>query len=64
MFIYFWNYAASIAITYKSVSKRSRTFIKVITQIRAFSSNLGISNKNFETTNFLYKNLFKRNKNI
>ena len=43
-------YAASIAFTCERVSKRSATFITVITQIRTFSSNLGTSNKNFETT--------------
>ena len=32
------------------MSKRSRTFITVITQIRTFSLNLGTSNKNLETT--------------
>ena len=61
MLIHFWNYAASIAvITYKSVSKRSRTFITVIMQIRTFSLNLGTSNKNFETTKYSLKRSFQK----
>ena len=44
----FWNYVANIVITCKSVSKRSRTLITLITQIRTFLLNLGTSNKNFE----------------
>ena len=50
VFIHFWNYATSIIITCKSVSKRSHTFITLIMQIRTFSLNSGTSNKNFETT--------------
>ena len=44
-----------IAITRESVSKRSCTFIAVITQIRTFSLNLGTSNKSFETTKYFLK---------
>ena len=51
-FIHFWNYAASIVMTYKSVSKRSRTFITVITQIRSFSLNFGTFKKNLETIKY------------
>ena len=60
MFIHFWNYAASIAITYKSVSKRSCTFITVIKQIRTFSLNLGTSNKNFETSKYSLETYFQK----
>ena len=44
MFIHFQNYAASIVFTCKSDSKRLRTFLTTITQIRTFSLNLGIKN--------------------
>ena len=50
MFIHISKYAASIVITYKSASKRSR--ILVITQIRTFSLNLSTYNKNFQTTKY------------
>ena len=43
------QYTVGIVITCKNVSKRSRTLITVITQIRTFSLNLGTSSKNFET---------------
>ena len=43
MFIQFLNYATSIVINYKSVSKRSCIFITVIMQIRTFSLNFGTS---------------------
>ena len=60
MFIHFWNYTASIVITYKSVSKRSHTFITVITWIRIFSLNLGIFNKNLETTKYSLERYFQK----
>ena len=50
--IHFWNYAASIVFTCKSVIKRLCAFITVITQIKIFSLNSGTSNKNFETTKY------------
>ena len=59
VFSHFWNYAASIIITYESVSKRSRTFITVITQIRTFSLKLSSSNKNFETTKYALERSFQ-----
>ena len=43
-----------------SVSKRSCTFITVITQIRAFSLNLGTSNQNFETTKYSMERSFQK----
>ena len=59
-FIHFWNYAANIVITCKSVGKRSCTFITVIMQIRIFSLNLGISNKKFETTKYSLEKSFQK----
>ena len=41
-----------LLLLYKKVSKRSGTFIAVITQIRKFSLNPGASNENFETTKY------------
>ena len=60
MFIHFWDYAASITFTCKSVSKRSCTFITVITQIRTFFFNLGTSNKNFEATKYSSGKIFSK----
>ena len=60
MFIYFWNYAASIVITCKSVSKRSSSFVIVITQIRTFSLNLGTFNKNYETSKYFLGRSFEK----
>ena len=64
MFIHIENYVASIVITSKSVSKRSRTFITVITQIITFSLNLGIPIRISKQANIPWKNLFERIKNI
>ena len=60
MFFHFWNYAASVLITYKRVGKRSRTFIIVITQSHTFSLNLGTSNKNFEATKYFPGKFFQK----
>ena len=60
MFLLFRNYAASIAITCKSVSKRPHTFITAITQIRTFSFNLGASKKNFEITKYTPEKVFSK----
>ena len=60
MFIHIWNYAASIGITCKSVSKRWRTFITVNTQIMTFSLNLGLSNKNFQTNKYSLEISFQK----
>ena len=46
------------------MSKRSRTFLTVITQIRTFSLKLGTSIENFQKTKNPWKDLYKRNKNI
>ena len=48
-----------LLLLYKGVSKRSRTFIAAITQIRTFSLNLGTSNKNFETTKYSMERSFQ-----
>ena len=48
MFIYFRNHAASIAITCKSVSKGSRTFIIVKKNFFEFFSNLEAFNLAFK----------------
>ena len=64
MFIHIENYVASIVITSKSVSKRSRTFTTVITQIITFSLNLGIPIRISKQANIPWKNLFERLKNI
>ena len=53
-------YSASIGITCKSVSKRSPTFITMMTQIRTFFLNLGTSNKNFETTKYSLEKSFQK----
>ena len=42
------------------MSKRSRSFTTVITQIRIFSLNLGTSNKNFKTTKYSLEKSFQR----
>ena len=42
------------------VSKRSRTFITVITQTRTFSLNLDTSNKNFETNKYSQERSFQK----
>ena len=63
MFIHFWNYAGGIVFTCKSVSKRSCTFVTVITKIRTFSLNLGTSIKNFETIKYSLERSFQK-KNI
>ena len=60
MFIHFWNYAASIVYTCESVSKRSRTYLTVITQIITISLNLSTSNKNFETTKYSLERSFQK----
>ena len=52
MFMNFWNYAASIVMTNKSVTNRFCTFVTVIMQIRIFSLNLLNSNENFKTTKY------------
>ena len=57
--IHFWNYAASIVFTCKSVIKRLCAFITVITQIKIFSLNSGTSNKNFKQLNIL--KIFQKN---
>ena len=41
------------------MSKGSRTFIKVIMQIKTFSLNLGTSNKNFEPTKYSLERSFQ-----
>ena len=46
--------------TCKSVSKRSCSFITVITQISIISLNLGTSNKNFETTKYSLERSFQK----
>ena len=46
--------------TCKSVSKRSCTFITVITEIRTFSLNLCTSNKKFETTKYSQERSFQK----
>ena len=53
-------------IACESVSKSSRTFITVITQIRTFSLNLGTSSKIriSKQQNIPWKDLVKRNRNI
>ena len=56
----FLNYAASIFITSKIVSKRSRAFITVIKLIIAFFFNLGTSNKKFETTKYFLERYFQK----
>ena len=56
--------AASIIITYKSLSKKSRTFATVITQIRTFSLNLGTFNKKFETVKYFLERSFQKDTNI
>ena len=60
MFINFWKCVASIVITCKSVNKRSRTSIRLITLIMTFSLNLGTSNQNFETTKYSLKRSFQK----
>ena len=55
-----WVYTyASIVITCESVSKRSRTFLTVITQIRSFS-NWGTSIDNFQTTKYSLERSFQK----
>ena len=58
------DYDSTLVIIYSKskleVSKRSRTFITVITQIRTFSLNLGTSNKNFETTKYSLERSFQK----
>ena len=44
------------------VSKRSRTFITMFTQIITFSLNLGTSNKNFETIKCSLERFFQKKK--
>ena len=44
------------------VSKRSRTFITMFTQIITFSLNLGTSNKNFETIKCSLERSFQKKK--
>ena len=56
--------AASIIITYKSLSKKSRTFATVTTQIRTFSLNLGTFNKKFETVKYFLERSFQKDTNI
>ena len=60
MFINFWKCVTSIVITCKSVNKRSRTSIRLITLIMTFSLNLGTSNQNFETTKYSLKRSFQK----
>ena len=52
--------AASIVITYKSLSKRSRAFERVITQIRTFSLNLSTFNKKLETIKYFLERSFQK----
>ena len=49
-----------IFFTCRCVSKRSCTFITVITQIRTFSVNLGTFNKNFETTEYSLERSYQK----
>ena len=63
MFIHFQNYAASIVFTCKSDSKRLRTFLTTITQIRTFSLNLGIKNSGI-TKYSLERSFQKRKKKL
>ena len=56
----FLNYDTSIVITSKNVSKRPRTFITVITQIKTFILNLDTSNKKLEATKCSLERFFQK----